>query len=93
MPNQFAETATISDVFSCGYMRCCNSKHGIFRSSSEVIPRNSINKYTKINELNGIARPSIATQCRWWAEDLSKSMIKKYASSLYPKIRSIMLEK
>ncbi len=92
-PFGIENASTTSDVFSCGYMRCCTSKHGIFRSSSEVIPRNSINKYTKINELSGIARPSIATQCRWWAEDLSKSMIKKYASSLYPKLRSIMLEK
>ncbi len=92
-PFGIESAATISAVFHYGYTRCCTSRHGILHGSSIIIPRNSVNKYTKINDLHGIVRANIVTLGRWWVEDLSKSMMKKYAPDLYSKIRSIILRK
>lgn len=81
----------INTVLNCGYSYCCTSDHGILKSHSNIIPRNSINNYTKIASLNSIVKPDISQQCRWWAEDLIKFILKKYMSSLYLKIRTIIV--
>jgi hypothetical protein len=83
--------ATINAVLNCGYTHCCTSNHGVLRGYSNVIPRNSINKYTKITNLHSIVKAGIGQQYRWWAEDLSKSILKKYMASMYLRIRSVIV--
>ena len=91
LPFGMGGASTINAVLSCGYTHCCTSNHGILHGYSKIIPRNSINRYTKITSLQSIVQAGIGQQYRWRIEDLSKSILKKYMTSLYFRIRSLIV--
>jgi len=91
LPFGIGGDSTVDTVLNCGYKHCCTSNHGVLSSYSKVIPRNSINRYTKITSLDRIVRAGVGQKCCWWAEDLSKAIVKKYMASLYLKIRSAII--
>jgi peptidoglycan/xylan/chitin deacetylase (PgdA/CDA1 family) len=59
-----------------GYRFICTSKHGLYDSSKEIIPRNSINSKMKFKDIVNVMNASIHTQTSWWLEDNLKPFLK-----------------
>jgi peptidoglycan/xylan/chitin deacetylase (PgdA/CDA1 family) len=78
----------------CGYTNCFTSKHGVIKSLTSVIPRNSINGLMEYSDIHKILNPSVAVVMSWMFEDGIKHIIKEVVGEeYYKKIRHFFLEK
>lgn len=77
-----------------GYEFLFTSKHGIFNSSSNICPRNSINSSMSWQEVVNAINPSAKTKLKWYFEDLVKDFTKNsIGPNSYKLLRNYFIKK
>lgn len=80
-------------AIDAGYSCIFTSRHGLFNSKYNLIPRNSINASMDFKKILKVLEAKPETLLSWWIEDNSKSLIKKYFGlENYKKVRNYIFK-
>lgn len=93
-PFGLVDKATLELASRCGYEKVFSSKHGIAKDADFLIPRNSINCATKLDQANKYLSPNSRMLLYWRLEDRIKKHIRHVlGDSFYKRIRNAVLLK